>query len=358
MKHYIVLTVLLFLAKLAFAQFTVTSNIGASQEEWTSTGAWTFPSGFAPFEGFPNNDFDEDATTAAFGGDYGLHIIIDANDNIKIPNNVVIDLSNSGLETITLRAGSELHFGSNAQLILPEGARVIFEAGAELIADSNSSGTYLEVGGNGVWGRECEPTCDNGTLTGPGTITENSDPANPLPVDLISFVVEESANGVGLNWSTASQLNFSHFEVEHSINANEWSVLTEIQGEGTTNQLTTYAYTHSLPHNGKNYYRLRMVDLDATFEYSHIESVQVNAKNTFAVSPNPSKGGIVQYEMNFTPSEGDRLFVYDLMGGFILSETVSLMTQEFVLPNSLAKGTYLVRYKGQNINQVVRLIVE
>ncbi len=358
MKYFLVLTIYLLVSNFAYSQFTATTAIGVPQENWNTSGAWSFPAGFAPFEGFPNNDFDEDASTAAFGGDYGRFIIIDTNDNIKIPNNVVIDLTNSGIETITLRTGSELHFGSNSQLILPAGARVIFETGAELIADNNSSGTFLEIGGNGVWGRACEPACDNGTLTGPGTITENSDPANPLPVDLISFIAEESASSVYLNWSTASQLNFSHFEVEHSINATEWSVLTEIQGEGTTNDLMTYTYTHSLPHNGKNYYRLRMVDLDATFEYSHIESVQVNARNTFSVSPNPSKGGVVKYELNFIPSEGDRLIVYDLMGGFVLSDKVSLMEQAFVLPNSLAKGTYLVRYKGQNVNQVVRLIVE
>lgn len=358
MKHFIALTVCLLAGKIAFSQFTVTSSIAAAQENWTSAGAWSFPAGFSAFEGFPNNDFDEDASTAAFAGDYGLHIIIDTNDDIKIPNNVVIDLSNSGIETITLKSGSELHFGSNAQLILPAGARVIFETGAELIADSNSSGTYLEVGGNGVWGRECEPACDNGTLTGPGIITENSNPANPLPVKLTLFAVELFADDVNLNWSTASQLNFSHFEVEHSINAEVWSTLGSIQGEGTTNDLNEYTFDHTYPHHGKNYYRLRMVDLDATFEYSPIESVNVNAKNTFTVSPNPAKGGVINYEMNFAPMEGDQLVVYDLMGGYVLSSTVSMFTKEFTLPNTLAKGTYLVRYKGQAVNQVVRLIID
>jgi hypothetical protein len=358
MKHFVVLTACLLASKVAFSQFTVTSSIGVSQENWNTSGAWSFPVGFSAFEGFPNNDFDEDASIAAFTGDYGLHIIIDTNDDIKIPNNVVIDLSNSGISTITLRAGSELHFGSNAQLILPSGARVIFETGAELIADNNSSGTYLEVGGNGVWGRVCEPVCDNGTLTGPGTITENSDPANPLPVKLTSFTVMLLGDHVTLNWSTATQLNFSHFEVEHSINAEVWSTVGSIQGEGTTNELNEYTFDHSSPHNGKNYYRLRMVDLDATSEYSPIESVNVSAKSIFTVSPNPAKGGVIHYEMNFTPMEGDQLVVYDLMGGHVLTSRVSMFTKELTLPNSLAKGTYLVRYNGQAVNQVVRLIID
>lgn len=358
MKHFSVLTICLLVSVSAFSQFTVTSSIGVSQENWNTSGAWSFPAGFVPFEGFPDNDFDEDASTAAFNNDHGLHIIIDTNDDIKIPNNVVIDLTNSGLSTITLRSGSELHFGSNAQLILPAGARVIFESGAQLIADNNSSGTYLEIGGNGVWGRECEPACDNGTLTGPGTITENSDPANPLPVELTSFTAELLGNTVELNWSTASQLNFSHFEVEHSINAEAWSRITSVQGEGTTNEFREYSYVHQFPHDGKNYYRLRMVDSDQSFEFSAIESVQAIAENIFTISPNPSKGGIIKYEMNFAPMEGDQLLVYDLMGGYVLSSNVSLLTKEFYLPNSLAKGTYMVHYKGQAVNQVLRLIID
>ncbi|WP_127124241.1 T9SS type A sorting domain-containing protein [Chryseotalea sanaruensis] len=358
MKFLIVLIVCLLASKGAYAQFTATSSIAAAQEDWDTAGAWSFPAGFTPNGGFPNNDFDEDASTAAFGGDYGRFIIIDTNDNIKIPNNVVIDLSNSGIETITLRAGSELHFGSNAQLILPAGAVVIFEAGAELIADSNSSGTYLEVGGNGVWGRECEPACDNGTLTGPGSITENSDPSNPLPVELSSFTTDLFGESVNLKWSTASQLNFSHFEIEHSMNAEAWSTLESIQGEGTTNELNEYSFKHTDPYNGKNYYRLRMVDLDETFEYSPIEFLEVVTKNSFVVSPNPSKAGIVRYKINFSPMEGDQLVVYDLMGGQIFSNSVSMLNNEFELPNSLAKGTYLVRYNGQTVNQVVRLIID
>ncbi len=80
-----------------FSQFTATTSIGALQEDWNSAGAWSFPAGFTPFEGFPNRDFDEDASTAVFNGDYGQFLIIDTNDNIKIPNNTTIDLRNSGI---------------------------------------------------------------------------------------------------------------------------------------------------------------------------------------------------------------------------------------------------------------------
>jgi hypothetical protein len=254
--------------------------------------------------------------------------------NVSLANNATLTVANTG----TMDIGGNFVGGTNTNLVVD--------------GSVNVDGT-ISVG-NGSTATGAGTVSSSGCTDGTSTFCDQG----PLPVELSSFKANSVGDAVTLDWSTATQLNFSHFEVEHSINANDWSVLAEVQGEGTTNDLMTYTYTHSLPHNGKNYYRLRMVDLDETFEYSDIESVQVNGKNAFSVSPNPSKGGIVRYEMNFTPSEGDRLFIYDLMGGFILSSTVSLMAQEFVLPNSLAKGTYLVRYKGQNVNQVVRLIVE
>ena len=179
-----------------------------------------------------------------------------------------------------------------------------------------------------------------------------------LPVELTSFVGNVFDDQVILTWSTASQLNFSHFQVEHSINAKDWSTLTTIEGEGTTNDLKEYFYTHSSPHNGKNYYRLRMVDLDETFKYSDIISANVSANSTVFLSPNPSRGGTVRYEMNFTPEEGDQLVVYDLVGGLVAAQNALSFTGELVLPGSLTRGTYLVRYKGKAVNQVVRLVVE
>ncbi len=193
----------------------------------------------------------------------------------------------------------------------------------------------------------------------PGVFNFVNNPSTvSLPVELTSFTSNVLDDQIILSWSTASQLNFSHFEVEHSVNAMDWTMLTSIEGEGTTNELMEYSYTHNLPHNGKNYYRLRMVDLDETFEYSEIVTANANANNAVVLSPNPTKGGNVRYEMNFTPEAGDYLMVYDLVGGLVAAQSVVSFTGELVLPSSLTRGTYLVRYKGQAVNQVLRLVVE
>lgn len=66
----------------------------------------------------------------------------------------------------------------------------------------------------------------------------------------------------------------------------------------------------------------------------------------------------MRYEINFAPEEGDQLVVYDLVGGSVAAQNVLSFTGELVLPSTLTRGTYLVRYKGQAVNQVLRLVVE
>lgn len=193
----------------------------------------------------------------------------------------------------------------------------------------------------------------------PGVYDFINDPANvSLPVELTSFTGSVLGDQIMLSWSTASQLNFRHFEVEHSINARDWNVLSSIDGEGTTSDLKEYAYTHTTPQNGKNYYRLRLVDLDETFEYSDVVSETINMGNTLSISPNPTIGRNVRYALNFIPSESDQIVVYDLMGAVILENNVISFADELVLPGYLLRGTYLVRYKGQSVNLVQRLVLE
>jgi hypothetical protein len=164
-----------------------------------------------------------------------------------------------------------------------------------------------------------------------------------LPVELLSFYVEQQSKDFALmHWSTASQLNFSHFEIERSPDAAAWSVLHTIEGEGTTNELLTYSYIDAQPLLGKNYYRLRMVDLDQTFEYSPIELVEVAGDRRISLSPNPAADGKTTYHLNFVPQAGT-ITLYDLTGMELYKARAIGGSDEIVLPSTITAGTYFVR---------------
>ncbi|SDL65518.1 hypothetical protein SAMN05421823_107169 [Catalinimonas alkaloidigena] len=129
--------------------------------------------------------------------------------DINIPNNKTIDLTTSGLQEIVLQDGGSLTFGSNAKLLLPAGAVITLEGSSpQISSSSNSAGTLIEIGGNGVYGRAAGGS--NGDLSGPGYIDENSEPSGnpvqsaPLPVELVNFVGKEQRGSILLSWATVS----------------------------------------------------------------------------------------------------------------------------------------------------------
>lgn len=343
---------------IAKAQFTSTSSIGASQESWTSSGAWSHEAGFNPNEGFPRNDFDEDAETSAANGDYGEFIIIDDNDDIKIPNNVVIDLSNSNLTRMTLKSNSELHFGSNSKLILPSGAEIVFESGAQMIADNNSSGTYLEIGGNGVWGRECEPDCNNGTLTGPGTIDEDSDPNSPLPIDLLFFEVAEVNSQVRLTWATATEINNDFFTIEKSIDGINYQVVDIVEGSGNSNTTIRYEYLDKQPVYGKSYYRLSQTDFDGTSETFEPQSFYLSSFDDLHVSPNPVEAGAELRIVTDAENGEDILITIYSSNGQVVYHIDNYSNDSVIVPQSLKSGLYVLKVQSGNNQKVKRLLVK
>lgn len=92
-----------------------------------------------------------------------------------------------------------------------------------------------------------------------------------------------------LLWTTQSESEFSHFELEHSINGREFSTLQRVTGMQGNSSERSYQFTHSTPAVGPNFYRLRLVDVDGRYIYSNTITLVGDAKplsilNTF---PNP-----------------------------------------------------------------------
>jgi hypothetical protein len=342
------------------AQFTATTDI-VGNENWTSAAAWSFPAGFAPNESYPNNDFDEDASTAAANGDYGLHIIIDANDEITIPNNVVIDLRNSSISTITIRAGAHLHFASNARLRLPSGARIILETGAIVEADNNSAGSLIEIGGNGVWGRACGG-CTNGDLTGPGFLDEDSPPGDPLPVTIVFFNASLSEDGVQLEWATSMEKAFQKFIIQRSQDGINYANIGEVVGNNRdlVNVISSYDFEDKNPLIGFNYYRLQALDLDVQSETFEPIVIRVNASKSLSVFPNPTTGKELHVTLNFNPSDVDILVLIDSRGNELHRSRGSELDTQLTLTDDLKPGVYFLRFisGAGDFEQTARVLIK
>ncbi len=111
-----------------------------------------------------------------------------------------------------------------------------------------------------------------------------------LPVELISFRADVVNNEeVLLNWQTATEINNDYFIIEHSVDGAEYTPVGHVAGRGTTSETQSYLFTHDEPFFGVNYYRLKQVDLDGSFEYSNVVTATITMEAAkILIYPNPA----------------------------------------------------------------------
>jgi|GEM_PF-1329691 len=135
-----------------------------------------------------------------------------------------------------------------------------------------------------------------------------------LPVELIHFEGLFQNERVLLTWQTASELNAAWYQIERSADGLKWINIGKVAAQGTSNQTFDYTFADRSP-LPQGYYRLRMEDLDGTFQYSPVVSVSMKTKDFLLKNlyPNP-----VSTELTlqiFSPAEGEiHLKITDVSG--------------------------------------------
>ncbi|OJV21130.1 MAG: peptidase S8/S53 subtilisin kexin sedolisin [Dyadobacter sp. 50-39] len=192
-----------------------------------------------------------------------------------------------------------------------------------------------------------------------------------LPVELVGFNARKKqddgrSKDVVLEWETASEENFDHFDIEvasgdEAYRQGKFIRLAQVFGEGNQKNGRKYEYLDQLPGKwGNLYYRLKMVDIDSTFQYSRVRPVAFAGQPEWSVYPNPSKG--VFYLGDDVPaSRSVSVNVYDLHGrilkqfdGEALNPTqkrkVDLSGREFV------EGIYVLEVVNGETKQAFQVL--
>jgi hypothetical protein len=271
----------------------------------------------------------------------------------------VTSLLNGGFWTITpdvaLTGGSyniTLREGGFANDV-PDASRYV------VLKRNNSSAAWGFPGNNGL------STQTGGTATATaGNITGFSDFAigiaantvsSTLPVILTSFTAQRAGKEVQLYWNTSSEIDNKKFIVERSPDATHFQAIGEVAGAGTTALSMYYRFTDHLPLTGKNFYRLRQIDIDDRENISSIRLVNFNedqqAEQIIAY-PNPVT---TSFSIKGNTQRITALYLSDMSGKRILS--LVNPSPGIQLPGGMANGQYLVEAIYENGKTAIFKIV-
>lgn len=179
---------------------------------------------------------------------------------------------------------------------------------------------------------------------------------HPLSVNLLSFEGRTADEKSFLEWVVSSEKNISHYELERSGNGKKYTIINTQKAIAENGGKHTYTYTDAMPLEGNNYYRLRIMEKNATPEYSQVVLLYFKHGNeSISVYPNPAAQTLfVKYDLE----EKSSLRIVDMKGivrNFRNADAGS-NTIDFSLEN-LASGMYILQVQADNgFSKTVRFV--
>jgi hypothetical protein len=173
----------------------------------------------------------------------------------------------------------------------------------------------------------------------------------PLPLQFTNYelrITNETRNGnnekrVTSNWTTANEINVSHFNILKSEDGVNFKVIGKVAATGDG----IYSFTDGLTRNEKQetwYYKIAASDKDGKRSFSETKKITFNAPfSTFNLFPNPAKDFVTieckgMKELRIVNQLGQVVYQQIASGTNLRSnDATNINTQQF------AKGVYIVQ---------------
>ncbi|XZF14525.1 T9SS type A sorting domain-containing protein [Chitinophagaceae bacterium MMS25-I14] len=159
-----------------------------------------------------------------------------------------------------------------------------------------------------------------------------------LPVTLTGFSASPEAGcTVQVQWSTATETDFSHFELERSADGSHYGQIATIAAKG---QNSNYLFTDAVPLDGTSVYRLKIIDKDNSYEYSKIAAVSNACERALHVQVYPVPATRV-VSVKGIPA-GAKIVVCNAAGQLVAVKEAAAEAEDIDIQH-YAAGVYLVK---------------
>lgn len=168
-----------------------------------------------------------------------------------------------------------------------------------------------------------------------------------VPVTITDFTAIKHKEYVQLKWYATYETNFKLYEIERSTDGVRFYKIGQIEGQNLAN----YAFTDTdLPKESIVYYRLKMIDIDASYRNSKTVAVRLN--NNFSnalVYPNPTLG-MLNIKLVNAITSNTNLVITDIAGRIVKQQ--SLVKGQISIDmnvGSLTAGRYFIKINDQKL---------
>lgn len=187
-------------------------------------------------------------------------------------------------------------------------------------------------------------------------------PTAPAPVELTLFTGElVDDKYTDLKWITGSEKNTAYFEIQRSTNGQNYIALHTTPASGNSTTSRDYSYQDLQPMPGANYYRLKIIDADGNYTYSHVVQVYTFTK-AITTYPNPA-GNVLNINIPAANTTDSKIVIVNSLGKEVLSENIRLHTGINIISldiSSLSASIYFIKISGavNQQNNVIKFLKE
>ncbi|MGB3006040.1 MAG: LamG-like jellyroll fold domain-containing protein [Chitinophagaceae bacterium] len=180
----------------------------------------------------------------------------------------------------------------------------------------------------------------------------------PLPVNIITFKAEvENREKVKITWTTTFERDNSHYEIQRSGDAINYTTIGTTQGVNNSNSLQDYSFYDNLPLKGVFFYRLKQVDIDNRFSFSKVERIKLsNTDSKLEIFPNPISGNSFTIKLLNEVRGNVDIRIFDMKGS-IQPHHQHTISNNIMINHHLAPGTYTIIITTNEMSEAKKIIV-
>jgi Secretion system C-terminal sorting domain len=186
-------------------------------------------------------------------------------------------------------------------------------------------------------------------------------PITALPVNFVSFQGSFiSKNQIELLWKTASENGTKNFEIERSVDGFNFIKIGIVTAANISNVIKSYMLLdNGFARNSKNYYRLKMNDLNGNYRYSEIIMLEDKSVEMVEVFPNPIKDGYLNVRIQENNGyEKLELHIISADGKIVYNKVLLMdRTLQQINISNITNGSYTIKIKNGKENLYQKIVI-